>query len=135
MELKQLFNQITMKYKRKDNEPPLATGEWGWRFHHIGIPTSEKHDREEYLPKLKLYVTGFEDSPFGVEWMRFEPGSKVHELISKVAHVAFEVKDIEKEISEKNLEIISGPDSPSEGIRVVFIEHNGAPVELIQFQS
>ena len=27
---------------RHDNELPVAIENWGWRFHHIGIPTSEK---------------------------------------------------------------------------------------------
>ena len=26
---------------RKDHEPPLATDKWGWRYHHMGIPTKE----------------------------------------------------------------------------------------------
>jgi len=38
----------------------------------MGIPTKEKMPNERYLPHLKMYVTGFETSPFGIEWMRFE---------------------------------------------------------------
>ena len=30
-----------MSIKRQDSEPPLATSEWGWRYHHIGIPTDK----------------------------------------------------------------------------------------------
>ncbi len=27
---------------RCEYEPPRAVEKWGWKFHHIGIPTSEK---------------------------------------------------------------------------------------------
>ncbi len=47
----------------------------GMKYHHIGIPTQEKRDDEEYLPAFKVYVSSFDRSPFGVEWMRFEDDS------------------------------------------------------------
>jgi hypothetical protein len=122
-----------MDIQRADNEPPLATSEWGWRYHHIGIPTKEPGKDEVYLPELKLYVSGFITSPFGIEWMRFETDSPVHELIKKVPHIAFEVDSIDLELSMHDFSIITNPNSPAEGIRVVMIEHNGAPVELIEF--
>jgi hypothetical protein len=54
-------------------------------------------------------------------------------LIQAVPHIAFEVANIENELSAHDFKIISETNSPSEGIRVVMIEHNGAPVELIEF--
>jgi hypothetical protein len=118
---------------RKENEPPLATFEWGWRYHHIGIPTSEPIEGEIYLPQFRLYVSGFDSSPFGVEWMRYEADSPVNELIKMVPHIAFEVDDLDMELTRKKFNIITTPNSPGEGIRVAMIEHNGAPVELIEF--
>jgi hypothetical protein len=38
---------------------------------------------ETYLPQFKLYVSGFDTSPFGIEWMRFEPDSPIDELIKR----------------------------------------------------
>ena len=81
-----------------------------------------------------MYVSGFETSPFGVEWMRFETGSPVHPLVKKVPHVAFEVKDIEAELQKHHLTILTPPNSPAEKVRVAMIEHNGAPIELIEFE-
>lgn len=124
-----------MEYKREDNEPPLATDEWGWRYHHTGVPTVEPADGETYLPHLKLFVRGFETSPFGIEWMRFEEESPVNELIKRVPHVAFEVGDLDMELEKHDFKIISEPGAPAEGIRVAMIEHNGAPVELIEFHN
>jgi hypothetical protein len=49
-----------MDIQRKEKELPLATSEWGWRYHHLGIPTVELIKGEIYLPKFKLYVSGFD---------------------------------------------------------------------------
>lgn len=108
---------------------------WGWKYHHIGIPVDEKKENETYIPHLKFYVSGFTTSPFGIEWMRFEEDSPMHPLVMKYPHVAFEVENIEKEIVERNLSVLTPVNSPAEGITVAMIEHNGAPVELIQFDS
>lgn len=123
------------KYLRQDKDLPLATSDWGWRFHHLGIPTEEQFEEEKYLPLLKFYVSGFYSSPFGIEWMRFEPDSPVNELIKKIPHLAFEVDDLDSELLRSDFKIITPPDSPGEGIRIAMIIHNGAPVELIEFEK
>jgi hypothetical protein len=122
-----------MDLKRKDNKPPLAIEKWGWRYHHIGIPTNEIIQGEKYLPEFKMGVSGFDTSPFGAEWMRFEKESNVNELIKKVPHIAFEVDDIELELKRHDFKIITHSNSPSEGVKVVMIEHKGVPIELIEF--
>jgi hypothetical protein len=88
---------------------------------------------EIYLPQFKLYVSGFDISPYGIEWMRYEQDSPVDELIKSVPHIAFEVDDLESELQKHDLRIITPLNSPVEGIRVVMIIHNGAPIELIEF--
>ena len=103
------------------------------KYHHLGIPTDISRKGERYLEKYGMYVSGYEESPYNIEWMRFEPDSSVHELIQKIPHIAFEVDDLEKAIEGK--EVISGPNSPSEGIRVAFIVDNGAPVEFLEIES
>lgn len=124
-----------MEIKRQDHDPNLATSDWGWRYHHIGIPTNEPIKGESYLPQFKLYVGGFSSSPFGIEWMRFEADSPVHELIQRIPHIAFEVDNLDLELRKHDFNIITKPNSPADGIRVAMIEHNGAPVELIEFRK
>ena len=124
-----------MKYRRRDSEPPQATTSWGWRYHHTGIPTDKSRPGEEYLPEFGLYHCGFESSPFGIEWMRYEPGSPVDELIKTVPHIAFEVDNLDEELAKHDFRIITMPNSPSCDVRVAMIEHNGAPVELIEFSK
>ena len=80
-----------------------------------------------------MHVSGFWTSPYGLEWMRFEPGSPIAEIIQKVPHLAFEVDDLDAALEGK--EILTPPNSPSEGLRVAMILHNGAPVELMQFSK
>ncbi len=117
---------------RQDHEQPTATSIDGWRYHHVGIPTDVPRAGERYLEQFKMYVSAFESSPCGIQWMRFEPDSPVHSLIKSVPHVAFEVDDLEAAIEGK--EILTAPNSPSEGVRVAMILDNGAPVELLEFR-
>ena len=116
---------------RKDDEPPPASQHWGWRYHHTGVPTDESREGERYLPDHKMYVSGFPESPYGIEWMRFETGSPVAELVMTVPHVAFEVDDIDEALLDKT--VLSPPGSPSAGVRAAMIVDNGCPIELIQF--
>jgi len=118
---------------RHEHELPNCIEEWGWKFHHLGIPTAERKPNERYLPQFKFYISGFSTSPFGVEWMRFEPDSPMDPLIQTVPHLAFEVVDLDFELKKHNFKILSPPNPPMEGVRVAMIEHNGAPIELIEF--
>lgn len=116
---------------RRDHEPPVAVAEWGWRYHHLGIPTVEVRPGERYLDEYRMYVSGFADSPYGVEWMRFEPGSPVSELVQTVPHIAFVVDDLDRALEGRTK--LGDVSSPSEGVRVAMILHNGMPVELMEF--
>jgi hypothetical protein len=120
---------------RQDNELPESVEEWGWKYHHLGIPTKKKMPNEKYLPQFKFYVSGFSNSPFGVEWMRFENDSPINKLIQSIPHIAFEVADLDYELKNRDLNIITEPNSTADGVRVAMIEHNGAPIELIEFKK
>ena len=103
------------------------------RYHHLGIPTVSAREGEQHLKDLKMYVSGYDSSPYGVEWMRFEPDCPLPELVKTVPHVAFEVDNLAEEIDGK--EILIEPNSPSRGVTVAFIVDNGAPVEFLQFEE
>jgi hypothetical protein len=116
---------------RREFDRPLATEAWGWRYHHLGIPADVVRDGETYLARFKMFVSGFDSSPYGIEWMRFEDDSPVSELIRTVPHLAFEVDDLEAALEGK--EVLTPPTSPSDGVVVAMIIHDGAPIELLQF--
>ena len=102
-------------------------------YHHLGIPTTETHENEHHLAEYKLYHTNFDDNPYGIEWMRFEEGCTLPALVKTVPHIAFKVDDLDAELEGK--EILIAPNSPSEGVRVAFIVHNGAPVEFLEYTN
>jgi hypothetical protein len=118
---------------RRSQEPPDVVARRGWRYHHLGIPTTVPRANETYLERYGLYVSGFPTSPCGIEWMRFEDGSPVHPLIKSLPHVAFEVDDLDAALIGQ--EVISPPGSPSDGVRAAMIIVDGAPVELISFRK
>jgi hypothetical protein len=120
-----------MTVKRKDYEPPAAIAKRGWRYHHLGIPTTRPRKNEVHLKMLGLHVSGFDTSPYGIEWMRFDPGCDVDDLIRTIPHIAFEVDNLEKAV--KGLTRIGKISSPSKGVRVAMVIDNGAPIELIEF--
>jgi hypothetical protein len=101
------------------------------RYHHIGIPTDMPRAGEVYLEKFRMFASGYETSPYGVEWLRFEADSPTPELVRTVPHVAFEVDDLGAAIAGK--ELLIAPNSPSEGVTVAFIVDDGAPIEFLQF--
>jgi hypothetical protein len=103
------------------------------RYHHMGVPTTERREGETYLERFGMYTSGFDTSPYGVEWLRFEPRCPLPELVKTVPHVAFVVDDLEAAVAGK--EILIPPNSPSSGVTVAFIVDDGAPIEFLQFSD
>jgi hypothetical protein len=99
----------------------------------LGIPTDIPHAGEKYIEQFKMYVSGFESSPYGIEWMRFEPDSPISELVKNIPHIAFEVDDLDCALEGK--EVLTEPTALSKNIRVAMIIHNGAPIELLEFRK
>jgi hypothetical protein len=103
------------------------------RYHHVGIPAQGPREGEIYLEAYDTWVSGFEESPFGVERMRYGPAAPIPDLVKRLPHVAFEVDDLEAELEGQ--EVIIQPNRPSEGVTVAFINHRGAPVEFLHFDD
>jgi len=118
---------------RQDHEPPPAVTQRGWRYHHLGIPTAIVRPNERYLPHLKIHVCGFDTSPYGIEWIRFDPDCNVSDIVRTLPHIAFEVDDLDVALIGQTL--ISKVSSPSKGVRVAMIVDNGAPIELLEFRK
>ena len=101
------------------------------KFNHIGIPTTKPFDSEIDLPHLKMTVSDHESNAFGIQWQRYWDDAPYPALVKTVAHVAFEVDNLDDAIAGHK--ILIAPNSPSDGLRVAFIEVNGAPVELMEY--
>jgi hypothetical protein len=100
------------------------------RFNHVGIPTTTRFEGEIELPHLKVTVSDHQSNLFGIQWQRYWEGAPYPDLVKTVAHVAFEVDDLEQAL--RGQEVIIPPNSPSAGVTVAFIKVAGAPVELMQ---
>jgi hypothetical protein len=97
----------------------------------VGIPTASPVEGMTRLDHLRISCTDHESNAFGIQWMCYDAECPVPPLVREVAHVAFEVDDLEAALAGKK--VIIPPNSPSPGVRVAFIEEAGAPVELLQF--
>ena len=123
----------TLMAPRSPREQPAVIAALGWRYHHLGIPHSDPCPGEKHIEALGIHICGFESSPFGIEWMRFDPDCEVPTIVRTVPHLAFTVDNLEEALAGR--ELLIAPNSPSPGVRVAFIVHEGAPVELLEFQN
>lgn len=103
------------------------------KFNHVGIPVVGKFEGEIDLPHLKMTVSDHANNPYGIQWQRYWEGAPYPELVKTIPHVAFVVENLESELEGKK--VIIEPNSPSDGLTVAFIEVNGAPVELMQYDK
>ena len=102
-------------------------------FHHIGIPTKARQPNEIHLAPSKLFITDAMQSEHRVEWLRFEPGCPMPELLQTVAHVAYTVDNLDAALAGRK--VIVQPFFPMEGVRAAFIDDAGAPVEYLEFKK
>ncbi|HPA19120.1 MAG TPA: hypothetical protein PLU30_15345 [Verrucomicrobiae bacterium] len=101
------------------------------RFHHTGVITDQKQAGEVYVAATRVWVTNPEAHPYRIEFLRFEPDSPVVPPVRDHCHIAYTVDDLDEAIRGKN--VVLGPFDALDGLRVVFIEENGAVVEYMQF--
>lgn len=104
-----------------------------FRFHHLGVPSTKPRDGEVFLPEFGMYVTPLGDDPFRIQWMRFEEDSPLPTLVTEAPHLAFQVESLEEALGGH--EVLIPPNSPSRGVKVAFIVHEGAPVEFLEFSE
>jgi hypothetical protein len=64
------------------------------KYHHLGIPTIKKMPGERYLEGHHVWVSGYEESNYNIEWMRYEPECTLPKIVKTIPHVAFEVDDV-----------------------------------------
>ena len=57
-------------------------------LNHIGIVTTEKAPGAVYNEGLKVWLTDYSKSPNRIEFLTFEEGSCLPELVQKQGHIA-----------------------------------------------
>ena len=103
------------------------------KINHFGIPSLEKKANENYVEGMKVHLTDFNESPNKIEFLRFEEGSWMPEIIQKVPHIAYEVSDLDAEL--KDAEVIVEPVRAAEDLTIAFIVEEGIPLELMSFDK
>jgi hypothetical protein len=103
------------------------------RFHHTGVITDREQDGEVYVEETKVWVTNPDRHPYRIEFLRFEPDSPVLPPVRDRCHTAFVVDDIADAIAGKR--VVLGPFEALDGLRVVFVEQDGAVIEYMQFSK
>ncbi|WP_068318573.1 VOC family protein [Aliiruegeria sabulilitoris] len=98
-------------------------------FHHIGIPTALERPKENHMADAKLFVTNPDDSVARIEWLRFEEGSPLPDLLKTEAHIAYLVDDVDAAMAGK--ELLMEPFEPGPGTRVGFVIEDGMPIEFM----
>lgn len=58
---------------------------------------------EVSLEKYKFYHCGYEESEFGIEWMRYDQDCPLPEIVKTIPHVAFELDDVYEAIKGKKV--------------------------------
>ncbi len=103
------------------------------KINHFGIPTQTPQAGEVYAEGLKVWLTNFAESPNKIEYLRFEEGSWMPEIIQKIPHIAYEVTDLEKALEGAN--VLVEPMPGGENLTVAFIEEEGIAIELMYFEK
>ena len=86
-----------------------------------------------HLPWLHVHVSGFESSPYGIQWMRFDEDAPYPDTVKSLPRVAFEAGNLARALEGE--EILVEPNFPSPGVTVAMIIDDGAPIELLEFRS
>jgi len=122
---------VTMGVRCGSAAEPQGSGKMV--FSHIGVITTEKKPGERFVAATRVWVTDFQNHPFHVEWLRFEPDSPVTGPVRNMPHVAYKVDSI-KDASKGMKELLAPFEA---GIAIVgfYQSKDGAVVEFMEMKS
>ena len=92
-------------------------------FNHVGIVTTESKEGAVYNEGLSVWLT---------EFLKFEKGSCLPELVQTNGHIAYTVPCLEKELEGKK--VIFGPAVCDEHLTIAFIEEEGIAIEIMELK-
>ena len=101
-------------------------------FNHVGFITTEKKEGASFNEGLSVWLTDFSKSPNKIEFLKFEEGSCMPELVQKQSHIAYTVPNLEEAL--KGCKVIFGPAVCNEHLTIAFIEEEGVSIELMEIK-
>lgn len=111
-----------------------ASGEKTRTFHHVGLRATEVQPNENFVAATRVWVTDPNDSPYHIEWLRYEPDSCLGEDFKNTPHVAYVVDELEPWIEGKEFAIPPFEVGDPAFARVVFVHEDGFIVEYMAFK-
>lgn len=102
-------------------------------FSHIGIVTTEKKPNERFVEATRVWVTDFQNHPYHVEWLRFEPDATLAGPVREMPHVAYEVDSIEA--AAKGLKVLLAPFDAGIAVVGFYQTDDGAVVEFMEMKK
>lgn len=97
---------------------------------HIGVPTQEIKPGANWVEGMKIFITNPDEHPFGLEFVKFEPGNPFHEKIQNGLHVAGHVDSIDKILGQVDEVLL--PKTDGGDFFMCFVEKDGVILELIE---
>jgi hypothetical protein len=104
------------------------------RFHHVGLRATEVQPNENFVAATRVWVTDPSESPYHIEWLRYEPDSYLGEDFKNTPHVAFVVDELEPWIAGKEFAIPPFEVGDPAFATVVFVHEDGYIVEYMAFK-
>ena len=102
-------------------------------FNHVGIVTTEKKEGAVLNEDLGVWLTDYNKSPNRIEFLRFDADSWMPALIQQLAHIAYEVDDLDKEL--EGAKVLLPKTVVNEQLTIAFVEEEGIALELMQFSK
>ena len=100
-------------------------------YMHIGIPITNKKPGMVYNEGAKFWVSNVDDYDYKIEYLKFEEGTRFPEILSKQPHVAYKVDNMDPYLKEAQ-QVIFGPETLSDTVRLAFIILDDAIIELYE---
>ena len=100
-------------------------------YMHIGIPVTNRKPNMTYNEGAKFWVSNVDDYDYKIEYLKFEEGTRFPEILSKQPHVAYKVDNMDPYLKEAQ-QVIFGPETLSDTVRLAFITLDDAIIELYE---
>ena len=100
-------------------------------YMHIGIPITNKKPGMVYNEGAKFWVSNVDDYDYKIEYLKFEEGTPFPEEIHRNPHVAYKVDNMDPYLKEAQ-QVIFGPETLSDTVRLAFITLDDAIIELYE---
>jgi catechol 2,3-dioxygenase-like lactoylglutathione lyase family enzyme len=103
------------------------------QFDHVGIVTTEKKAGEIFIEPTRVWITQFQEHPYRVEWLRYEPDSPVTGPVREMPHVAYRVDDIEA--ASKGMKVLLQPFDVGFAVVAFYQSDDGAVIEFMKYKE